>query len=61
MTGGKRPGAGRPATPLDEKRIATLHAQGMNFSEIGRRFGIAQHIIKRRIHKLKAQRVINDA
>ena len=56
--GGKRPGAGRPAVQIDERRVMTLVDLGVSQRDIAERFGVALHIIKDRVRKLKKLIVI---
>lgn len=51
--GGKRPGAGRPGTQVDEKRIRALLEQKISRVEIARRFGVSEGVIKYAIHRMR--------
>jgi transposase len=51
--GGKRQGAGRPATLIDERRMMVLIGQGVSRVEIAGRFGVGKHVITDRVQKLK--------
>jgi transposase len=45
--GGARKGAGRPATPIDKRRVFVLREQGLSQKAIAERFGVTATIIKR--------------
>ena len=60
MTGGKRPGAGRPATPLDEKRMMTLIDRGVTGRDIAKAFGVIPSVIARRVVKIRKQRALHE-
>jgi len=51
--GGARKGAGRPKTAIDERRLLVLRSEGFTMSDIAKRFGVSQHIIKYRLDKIK--------
>lgn len=51
--GGERPGAGRPSTAIDERRMLVLMGQGVTMPEIAQRFGVTLHVIQYRSRKLK--------
>ena len=51
--GGVRKGAGRPPTPVDEKRVASLRKSGMSMAKIAERFGVTQAVIKYAIKRMK--------
>ena len=51
--GGNRTGAGRPATPLDERRMLNLVGQGISQREIAERFGLTKTLIYARLRKLR--------
>lgn len=51
--GGKRPNAGRPATPIDEVRLMALVAQSMKQKAIARELDVSPSIISHRIGKLR--------
>ena len=51
--GGARKGAGRPPTPVDEKRVASLRKDGMTMAKIAERFGVTQSVIKYAIKRIK--------
>lgn len=45
--GGARKGAGRPAMPIDKRRVLVLRGQGLSIRAIAERFGVTQMIIRR--------------
>jgi hypothetical protein len=45
--GGARKGAGRPATPIDKRRVFALREQGLSIRVIAERFEVTQMIIRR--------------
>jgi transposase len=45
--GGARKGAGRPATPIDKRRVFVLRDQGLSVKAIAERFEVTQMIIRR--------------
>ena len=49
--GGKREGAGRPRTLIDEKRVLILSAQGVAQREIAERFNVSQMLISRTLKR----------
>jgi len=51
--GEARKAAGRPTTPLDEKRILSLRAQGYSIANIAARFGVKDHIIRYALDRIK--------
>lgn len=44
--GGKREGAGKPRTPINERRVLSLVAQGIPQRTIAERFGVPRHVIQ---------------
>ena len=48
--GGARIGAGRPATPVDIRRVMVLRKQGYSYRQIAERFGVTQTIVKRAVN-----------
>ena len=50
--GGKRPGAGRPTTNVDERRLLVLQSQGVSQQEIADRFGVSKNVIGYRLRKM---------
>jgi transposase len=44
--GGKRAGAGRPKTNIDDKRVLVLLGQGFSRREIAERFGVSIGVIQ---------------
>ena len=52
--GGARKGAGRPATPINESRIAALRKDGMSMAKIAERFGVSQSVIRTTIKRMKS-------
>jgi hypothetical protein len=44
--GGKRAGAGKPRTPIDERRVLSLVAQKVPQRTIAERFGVPRHVIQ---------------
>lgn len=44
--GGKRAGAGKPRTPIDEKRVLALVSQKIPQRTIAERFGVPRHVIQ---------------
>jgi DNA-binding CsgD family transcriptional regulator len=53
--GGARKGAGKPRTPLDEKRMLSLRAQGYSIANIAARFGVKEHIIRYALDRIKRE------
>jgi hypothetical protein len=51
--GGVRKGAGRPATPLDERRLLSLRAQGFSIANIAARFDVKEYIIRYALDRIK--------
>jgi len=51
--GGARKGAGRPATPVDEKRVAALRKDGMSMAKIAERFGVSETVIRYAVKRIK--------
>ena len=51
--GGARKGAGKPRTPLDERRMLSLRAQGYSIANIAARFGVKEHIIRYALDRIK--------
>ena len=45
--GGARKGAGRPAVPVDKRRVFVLRKQGLSMRAIAERFNVTVTIIKR--------------
>ena len=45
--GGARKGAGRPAVPVDKRRVFVLREQGLSHKAIAERFGVTTTIIRR--------------
>ena len=45
--GGARKGAGRPAVPVDKRRVFVLRKQGLSMRAIAERFEVTQMIIRR--------------
>ena len=45
--GGARKGAGRPAVPIDKRRVHVLRGQGLSMRAIAERFEVTQMIIRR--------------
>lgn len=45
--GGARKGAGRPAVPIDKRRVLVLRGQGLSMRAIAERFNVTVTIIKR--------------
>jgi transposase len=50
--GGKRLGAGRKPTNIDEKRMMLLIGRGMLQKDIASAFGVPSHVIRERVKKL---------
>lgn len=50
--GGARKGAGRPPTPVDEKRLMSLRNQGLSMSKIAERFGVTETVVKYAIKRI---------
>jgi len=53
--GGKRAGAGRPRSNIDDKRVMVLRSQGVSCPAIALRFGVPLGVIRYSILKSKAQ------
>jgi DNA-binding CsgD family transcriptional regulator len=53
--GGARKGAGKPRTPLDERRMLSLRAQGFSIANIAARFGVKEHIIRYALDRIKRE------
>lgn len=51
--GGARAGAGRPPTPVDEKRLMSLRNQGLSIAKIAERFSVTPTVIKYAIRRIK--------
>ena len=51
--GGARKGAGRPATPVDKRRVGVLHKEGLTMNQIAVRFGVTPAVIKRVIREIR--------
>jgi len=51
--GGARKGSGKPTTPLDEKRMLSLRAQGFSIANIAARFDVKEHIIRYALDRIK--------
>ena len=51
--GGARKGAGRPATPVDKRRVEVLVREGVSIRAIAERFGVTAAIIKRVIKEIR--------
>jgi transposase len=51
--GGARKGAGRPATPVDKRRVEVLVNDGVSIRAIAERFGVTAAIIKRVIKEIR--------
>lgn len=47
--GGARIGAGRPATPIDLRRVIVLRKQGYSYRQIAERFGVTETIVRRAV------------
>ena len=47
--GGARIGAGRPATPVDVRRVIVLRKQGLSYRQIAERFGVTETIVRRAV------------
>lgn len=45
--GGARKGAGRPATPVNKRRVFILREQGMSQRAIAERFNVTVMVIRR--------------
>ena len=45
--GGARPGSGPKPTPIDERRVHALRAQGLSYDKIAQRFGVGVKVIRR--------------
>lgn len=58
ISGGKRPGAGRKPTNIDEKRMMFLVSQGFTQREIAQRFAVPVHVIQARVLKIAKNKVI---
>lgn len=48
--GGARTGAGRPATPIDLRRVIVLRKQGLSYRQIAERFGVTETIVRRAVN-----------
>jgi transposase len=55
--GGIRKGAGRPATPVDERRLLALRKEGLPMRAIAERFGVTKAVIRCALDRIKR----NDA
>lgn len=55
--GGKRAGAGRPRTPIDENRMLARRAQGDSHRKIADSFGVSVHVITKALARLRRQRL----
>jgi DNA invertase Pin-like site-specific DNA recombinase len=53
--GGARKGAGRPPTPVDEKRLMSLRNQGVTIAKIAERFGVTETVVKYAIKRIKRE------
>ena len=51
--GGARKGAGRPPTPVDEKRVAALRKDGLSMAKIAERFGVSETVIRYAVKRIK--------
>lgn len=51
--GGVRKGAGRPPTPVDEKRLAHLRKEGLSMRAIAERFGVTTMVIRCALDRMK--------
>jgi transposase len=51
--GGARKGAGRPATPVDKRRVEVLMNEGLSGKAIAERFGVTPAVIKRVIMEIR--------
>jgi transposase len=51
--GGARKGAGRPATPVDKRRVEVLMREGVSTKAIAERFGVTHAVIKRVIKEIR--------
>jgi len=58
MKGGARQGSGRKPTLIDERRVLSLHKQGVSMREIAERFGVSIEVI--RYFFKKQRRLAND-
>jgi transposase len=45
--GGARKGAGRPAIPIDKRRVLVLRDQGLSLKAIAERFNVTIMVIRR--------------
>ena len=45
--GGARKGAGRPAIPIDKRRVLILRDQGLSLKAIAERFNVTIMVIRR--------------
>lgn len=59
--GGARNGAGRPATPVDERRVLVLRKEGLTILQIAERFGVTAPIIKRVLRKMEKESCNKEA
>ena len=59
--GGARKGAGRPATPVDERRVLVLRKEGLTILQIAERFGVTAPIIKRVLRKMEKESCNKEA
>ena len=57
MHGGTRKGAGRPPTPVNEKRLVALRKEGVSMRKIAERFGVTAAVIRCALDRIKR----NDA
>jgi transposase len=53
--GGARIGAGRPATPIDLRRVIVLRKQGLSYRQIAERFGVTETIVRRAVRNATKQ------
>ena len=51
--GGSRKGAGRPPTPVDERRVASLRKEGLTIAKIAERFDVTEAVIRWAIKRIK--------
>jgi hypothetical protein len=51
--GGARKGAGRPRTPVDDRRIAVLRKEGLSIPKIAERFNVTPMVIRGALERIK--------
>jgi DNA-binding GntR family transcriptional regulator len=51
--GGIRKGAGRPATPVDDRRLLALRKEGLPMRAIAERFGVTTAVIRCALDRIK--------